>query len=50
MTESDARWFLERGLAQKDTVLGWCIAHEMGGELEWFRVNEYDADLLDRLS
>ena len=50
VTADDARWVLERGLAQKDDVLGWCIAHQIAGELEWYRVNEYDADLLERLA
>lgn len=49
MTLTDAQWFLDRGRAQTD-VLGWWIAHEIAGELEWFRVTDADADLFDRLT
>lgn len=45
MTESDARWFLERGRAQ--AFQGeWYIEQSDG---EWARVTPEDADLLSRL-
>ena len=48
MTSDDAKWLLDHGRAQMDS-LGWWIAHEIGGELEWFRVNDEDADVFDAI-
>lgn len=47
MTPAEAEHFLSTGRARYGVLLGWQIAHEVAGELEWFSVTEADAQLLD---
>lgn len=49
MTRDEAQGFLDRGHADMD-ALGWWIAHEIGSELEWFRVTDADAAIFDALT
>ena len=49
MTRDEAQGFLDRKHSSVDSQ-GWWIAHEIQGELEWFRVNEQDASLFDSLT
>ena len=50
MTCAQARDFLSRKHAERGLGGQWQIAHDIGGELEWFTVTEEDAQLFDRLA
>jgi len=50
VTETQAEQFLLARRADPDGPTGWMIAHEIGGELEWFSVIESDGAVLDRVA
>ena len=49
MTREEAQWFLDKGRADLGPG-GWYIAHQVGNDLEWFRVTEQDAAHFDFLT